>query len=187
MAETKRDKATLLANLADNQAAAVTPEHVRDLLESLDASRSAYYWTNNTTTTFTLQGSGGPGGSNFYKLNGNTSGKTNNRFSVTQNRATYNGAPNLKVDAFCAFSFSMDGGPYDIAFEFYHNGVSVPSSYQVVRAGGAGEIVHISMMAEVTGLVSGDYIEVWAANESAANRVFTPKAGYVNIQEMAIA
>lgn len=186
MADTKRLKSSLATLLADNTSGDISAQDVRDVLESFDLSRGACFWTGYATTTMVLQGSGGPGGTNYYRLLGTTTTKVVNRFTHTSpGRLQYTGPVSIKADFFAVFSYSVAGiGFNNIAFEFAINGTAQAPGYQVIYTALGTNVPHlVTLLSEAT-LAPNDYVEVHVANESAAGAILTPQAGVIQIQEM---
>lgn len=186
MADTKRLKSTLATLLADNTSGDISAQDVRDVLESFDLSRGACFWTGYAATTMTLQGSGGPGGTNYYRLQGTTTTKVVNRFThASPGRLTYTGPVQIKADFFAVVSFTIAGGigNNNIGFEFAINGTAQAPGYQLIEATLAGGPRCIALLSEAT-LAPLDYVEIHVANETAAGMTLTPAAGVFQIQEM---
>lgn len=189
MADTKRTKTDLLALLADNTSGDVSPQDLRDVVESWDLSRGGYYWSAFGTTTLTLQGTQGPGGTNYYKLGGTTATTPAGavRFTHTNpNRLTYTGTPDIRFNLRASFSFKMSAAAV-LGFQVYKNGAAEVHSYQQIDAefSLSALATHVSILADGT-LSTNDFLEVWANCQSAAGRVLTPLGGVVVVNEEAI-
>lgn len=188
MPDTKRAKATLATLLADNVSGDISPQDVRDVLESMDVARGAYYWTAFATTTITLQGTAVAGGTNRVKLAGTTTSKTLNRFvHASPNKLTYTGLalPSIRVDIFAQFCFTLDTSVQDLIFEIYKNGVYLAGSFATrhIRTLGLNEQVVIFGEDVFT---TTDFLEIMVANSTSAGTILTPLGGYINAQEIPI-
>ena len=181
MAETKRTKADLITNLADNTSGAISPEDIRDVVESWDLSRGGYYWSAFGTTTLTLQGTSGPGGTNYYKIGGTTTARSLNRHTHSSpNRIDYTGTPTIRYNLWAVISFEVDTAG-DIGLQVHKNGVAESASYQSIYAA-ANTRVQATIMLDGT-LATSDYLEIFANHQGAAGAVLISVGGFVVLEE----
>ena len=184
MADTKRTRTELATLLADNTSGDISPQDVRDFLESLDVGRGACYWSAFATTTIPSTGTAVAGGTNRVKVVGTTVSKTLNRFThASPGELKYTGTPTIRVDVFAQFCFSLDASAQHLAFELYKNGVFLAGSYTLQRYFTANTPAQVVLLGE-DDFALDDKVEIYVANTTSAGTILTPIAGYINVQEI---
>lgn len=119
---------------------------------------------NVTATTISLQNT-------FYKVAGATvAGEFVEKFTISaDNRATYSGALTgfFKVTAVAT---ATSGNNQLLRFRVAKNGVTHADSESKVTTSGSGRSENVKFQ-DILSLVTGDYIEIFVANGTAANNV----------------
>lgn len=126
------------------------------------ASIGAYIMTNNaTTTTATTAGT-------FYKIAGTTVAGTNvEKFTITDNRATYTGSLTSTFSVKASCSIDMQVGR-NFTFKIAVNG-QVQSSQSIVR--GLNTINLECSVFDTVELSTGDYVEVFVSSSQNSTNV----------------
>ena len=128
------------------------------------ASISEYYMINNATVTVI------PNTTTFVKIAGTTlSGTYVQRFTNTNNRATYTGALTkyFKVDAVLS---ANSGNNQLLIVRIAKNGTTIASSENQITTSGAGRSENIKSQTIVE-LSTNDYIEVFMQNSTATTNI----------------
>ena len=121
------------------------------------ASLSEYYVIDNLLSTTIVT----PG--TFVKINTNTiPGVFSQKFSLTNNRATYTGAVTRYFRLTSVFSASA-GSNHIILGKFAKNGVLIDSSQGKATTSGGNRAENIKCQT-IVALSPGDYIEAWVTN-----------------------
>lgn len=120
-------------------------------------SYSSYYMTSNSTlTTISVQGT-------YYKILGTTtSGTLTQRFTNTNNRATFTGTVNgfFKVD--CILTV-IESNNILFSICIAKNGIAIPSSQSTFTTSGNSKAENVSVT-DVVEIETDDYIEIFIAN-----------------------
>ena len=177
MADTKRTAADLLTNLfQDGQApGSITPQDMRDLIESMKAPCGGqYYESNATVTTLTAQNT-------WYKVAGTTSaGATSVDMDVatTSNKLIYTGTPDRHFRLESNFSFICSGNNQEIQFAWKYNGATMlPAIVSRFVATGA-DVGSTACHADKV-MSTNDYVELFARNVTGASTTITVKYLYL--------
>lgn len=128
------------------------------------ADVSQYYMNGNATAT-TVSATG-----TEYKVAGTTtSSSVTQKFTNTDNRATYNGALNRFFKVTAALSVSS-GNNNEIGVYIAKNGVIIADSeiYGTTNSGGRAESIVVQSLVQLT---SGDYIEIFVENNTATTNI----------------
>lgn len=133
-----------------------------------DAVTKNYVDTNkaygNCYMLANVTGTSVPGGiSNYVKIAGTTTAGELNQFTMSSdNQLTYTGT--LSIETYISVSiFGSDGTAINIlTFSIYKNGILIPAS-QMTALPNQNNIVNVTIFA-ITGMVTGDYIEVYCAD-----------------------
>lgn len=128
------------------------------------AAIASYYITGNAATTnLAVQGQ-------FYKIEGATlAGPDVSQFALAGNRATYTGARPAYFRVQGVVSLN-DGANREIAIRIALNDVTLPASQSVTNTGAAGRSQTVPVQAVVP-MLPGQYVELWAANLTAAGNM----------------
>ncbi len=130
------------------------------------AVTSSYYMKNNTTASALMVTS------TPTKIAGATiSAPSTQKFTNTNNRATYNGviSNNFKVSAVLS---ANSGNSHVLAAYVAKNGVVLPESFSLTTTNDSSRAESFTTQA-VVALTEGDYIEIWIANNSSSTNYVT--------------
>ena len=123
-----------------------------------------YYMNNNATaTTITVSGT-------YVKVAGTTSSGTFvEKFTLTDNRATYDGALQgfYKVSAILSMT---SGNNQDLTVRIAKNGTTSAQSATTVTTSGSGRSENVYCH-DIVSLTSTDYIEIFVTNETSTNNI----------------
>lgn len=137
-----------------------------------NSSSVANYWMRENLTATTISVIGDP-----VKVAGTTTnGASTQRFTHTNNRATYIGSltQNFKVEAIVSFT---TGNNQKVGIYIAKNGVPVTDSEMYATTSGSGDAESIAVQT-VLELQQNDYIEVWIENTSATQNI---TVGFLNL------
>lgn len=160
MADTPRTKAALATLFADNVAGDISPQDLRDFLESMSLPFGEMYVSTPSATTIT--------GASFQKLNGTTTLGQANLFDMpASNRLRYTGSVPMKFLVAAAFQCEdTSGDPKQLRLFVYDDsgaaGATVASSAFNHDTVNALDNPSGTVQAIVT-LDTNDYVEVHAA------------------------
>ena len=169
-ARTKDDFLNAVSGLfKDNAAGDISPQDLRDFVESLHPSFGSFYVTVPLDTVCTVQ-------STWYKAGadgGATTQVAAHRFTpMSPNRLTYNALPNVHLHIACSFSMMNSGNNRVIGVSIAKNGaVEAGSELQVKH--GTGSDVNAAALHWDLAASTGDYIEVFVRNVDAAGETLT--------------
>ena len=154
----KRTKADLDAIFADNTTGEISPEDIRDFIDSAALLGAGYFWAESATTTINTQG--------VYEVaTGTVTGVLASGFTVsTPNKALYTGSVDVDVLAIAFLSISC-GNNDVVGIQFGKNGTVIPSS-QIVRTMGAGNDIGAVSCSGLAELSPNDFIQLFIGNES---------------------
>jgi hypothetical protein len=105
------------------------------------------------------------------KINGvTTANSINQKFTHTNNRATYVGAINRSFKVTATLSVTSTSSNDQIGFYVAKNGSVIPDSemYVTTNTNSRAESVTIQT---ITNLVTNDYVEIWVENDTDASDV----------------
>jgi len=181
MVDTVRTKAALATLLADNTSGAISPQDLRDFMESMHSSYGSLYISASAATT--PAGAGTP----LKALGTTTSGGLRNFTMPANNRLLYSGTPTLHVSGTCSFTSSTASANKTLSYYAYHyddsagSGAVIASSQMQRRHSntdvGTGAL-HFHVDMDVN-----DYIEIWVANETDTTD-FTLDLAYLHLTGM---
>jgi hypothetical protein len=125
----------------------------------------AQYYMNNNATATTISAS-----NTFVKGAGTTTaGSVNQRFTLTDNRATYIGALNGIFKVTISVS-ATSGNNQDLRFRVAKNGTTIAQSEVQETTSGSGRSQTL-ICQDLVSLVTDDYIELWVANGSSSQNI----------------
>lgn len=119
MVDTARNKSALATLFLDNTTGAISPQDLRDLMESLHPSYASLYISSSASTTLSVQNT-------WYKASGTTTDVNLHRFSgktllAVDNRLQYTGTPDIHIHGVMSFSSSTDSGTNKtLGYAAYH-------------------------------------------------------------------
>ena len=174
MADTQRSRADLNTLLADNTSGDISPQDIRDMLETLHPSYGSNYISTPATTSITDS-------TNYFKCAGTTTDISLRNFSGktalgVDNRLRYDGAATVHIHGAVTISFSLASGTNKVLeFDVYHyddsaaSGAVVGSSKVSVNASSSAiqsTALHFDLM-----LDTNDYIELHVKNTTDTTNV----------------
>lgn len=166
MTDTQRTKAQLTTLCADNNIGAITPQILRDFIESSTPSTGLMHFHSPGVATTISAPSTFVKAANVTELHSNAY-----RFSQPlDNRLQYTGTASCVASIAASLSFTCAANNQTLAFAFYVNGVLVGSSKVRTRISTGTDVQAVTLLAQVV-LNNSDYIEVWVSNETAANNL----------------
>ena len=172
MADTARTKTALAALFADNTSQQISPQDLRDFLETMSPSFGGYYFSTPAATTCT-------DASTFYKAAGTTTETNSNRVTVaTTNRLTYTGTPTIHVHIAASVSFTTSGTNDVIAVALAKNGTVITGSDMQQYIGAGADIGSTALHFDAM-LSTNEYLELWVANNTVGGTTVTIENGYV--------
>lgn len=167
MADTQRSKSALATLLADNVSGDISPQDVRDFLETMHPGYASCYISTPAATTISDS-------TNYFKCGGTTTDISLHRFDgktalAVDNRLKYTGSPNVHIHGACTISFTIASGTNKVLeFDVYHyddsaaSGAVLGSSKVTVNASSTAAqstALHFDVMLE-----QNDYIELHVKN-----------------------
>jgi len=160
MAQTRRTLAQIWSLLADNTSEAISPTDHRDGLYTLLTMAAAYYFDTPAQTS--ISGSGTP----TLVSGATTALYTGDDWTISAtNRATYTGTPTMLVVAVSAVSMTAAASSKDTSWYFAKSGVAITGS-RSQRKIGTGTDVGSTIVVGITTVTTGQYIELFCANDS---------------------
>lgn len=179
MAETQRTLAALLTILADNTTGQISPEDVRDIVETLRAGHAELSLSSSAETSIATVDT-------FVKAAGTTtlSANAHNWTMPQDNRLTYGGTVARVVHVACSLSMTAAANNKLARLAIAKNGTIVTAS-EVQRFIATGADVGSTALHSMVSVDPTDYLEVWIANGTDnANMTLT----YLNlfVMDMAI-
>lgn len=172
MADTARTKSALATLLADNSVGAISPQDLRDFLESMHLSYGGMHITTAAATTIGSQStkSGVIDGNNYVKASGTTTAGDLKNFTMpSSNRLTYTGTPTVTVILIAQVSLSSASASQVIGFKWAKNGTVINSTFVARKTStNPTDIGASPMVGLVASVATNDYFELFIANESGA-------------------
>ncbi|MCC7147140.1 MAG: hypothetical protein IT443_11900 [Phycisphaeraceae bacterium] len=156
MPDTPRTKAALATLLADNTSGDISPQDLRDFLESMDLPYGEAYISSSASTSF-------PDDTTWTKISGTTTlGEASDFDMPASNRLRYTGAATRKFVVSIAFSFNDDGSGLPL-FRIAKNGTTAAKSEAGVPAswGFGGETAWAGCLQCIVELATNDYVELY--------------------------
>jgi len=164
MADTQRAKTSLATLLADNTSGDISPQDLRDFMESMDLATGLIYISSSAATTI-----GGAG--TFVKAAGTTTSIFLNRCTMpADNRLTYTGTPTVNGIAFASASISCGSASQEFGIRIAENGSTLATTDNRTWGATASQKHSISTWGYAA-LATNDYLEVFVCNETGANNI----------------
>ena len=171
MSDTQRTKAQLIALYPDNTTRLISPQDLRDLVESVACSNASMYVTAPAATVIATPGT-------FVKAAGTTTLVNQHRGTMpANNRLQYTGVAAVHAHIVCNLSVMCATNNQVVSFALFKNGVVVPHSIMDHFIGTGADIKIMTIHADVD-LVTNDYIELWTTNRTSTGSV-TVQLGYM--------
>lgn len=160
MPDTQRQLAEITALLADNTTGDISPQNIRDTVETLRNRAGGFSWTVPSATTI-------PGVSTDVKAAGSTVlGALADSFDMpTSNRLRYTGAATVAAFVVASLSFSTASSNQQVDMMIAKNGVVIAASRLRRKTGTGGDVGSTAIHADVS-LSTNDYLEVFVANQT---------------------
>lgn len=157
MTDTQRTKAALATLLSDNITQQISPQGVRDFLETMHPSFGLCYVTTPAESTISVAGT-------YVKGAGTTTSVGLHRFTMpVNNRLTYTGTPDIHVFYTATLSMTTAGTNVVLGFKIAKNDVVVADS-EVHRKVATGTDVGAAPLQGGLSMSTNDYLELWVAN-----------------------
>jgi len=160
MADTERTKADLLALYADNTSGDISPQDLRDLVETMDRPVGFMVVSTPATTTIGVAGT-------YYLAAGTTTLYVSRDFTMPQNnRLTYTGTPKILALVALSLTLSVSGtGNKTLAITLYKGGGEVSAKYRC-RSTLTGATCRSYTIMALVSMTTNDYLEIWITNET---------------------
>jgi len=159
MADTQRSKAALAALFGDNTSQQISPQDLRDFLESASNTYGSMYISAATSTTVATSGT-------YVKALGTTTSVNLNRVTMpANNRLTYTGTPDVHAHIALSVSFSTSGTNQTLGLAVAKNGSILTHSEIRNKSGAAGDLLSTALHADAM-LSTNDYLEIFVTNHS---------------------
>ncbi len=175
MAETQRTLTALLLLLADNGTGDISPEDVRDIVETFRSDHAQLYVSTPAATTIGVAGT-------FVKGAGTTtlsSPPTPENFSMpADNKLLYNGPAKRTVKVVCNFSVTCASSSQVLAFRMAKNGTDLVDSEIEHKIGTGADRVAASVAALIE-MVNTDYVELFLTNKTSTGAVTLEKMNMI--------
>lgn len=163
MVDTQRTKSALAALLADNITQDISPQDVRDFLESMHLAYGVMYVSTDAATSIAVIDT-------FVKVAGTTTQVAARNFTHSNNRLTYTGTPDINATCLVSFSMTSAGSNQEVDFKIAKNGVVIDDTL-IRRKIGTGSDLGAAHVQGFTSLSTNDFVELWVANHSAISNV----------------
>lgn len=172
MVDTAKTKTAIVALFADNEAGDISPQDLRDFVESMHPAYGGCYWSTPAATTIT-------DAATYYLAAGTTTETSSHRFTVSSaGRLTYTGAPAIHLHIACSVSFTIAGTGDVVALCIAKNGTPQTGSAARRKVGTGTDIGSTALHWDVP-MVTNDYIELYVANEDVGSTTITVENGYL--------
>jgi hypothetical protein len=165
MVDTQRSLADIISLFADNSTGAISPQDVRDQVETLRLSYGEIYVSTPGATSITDTTS-------YFDVNGTyTLGLTGVRFDMATNgQLRYTGVAPVEGIVLCTMSFTVAGTNDIVHLRLAKNGTSLPAT-EVQRKVSTGSDVGAIMAIGLVNLTTNDYVTAEVRNETATDNV----------------
>jgi len=180
----QKDKVDLNDNstgaFKDNTTKDITPEDIRDLVESMQLSHGSVYFSTAIETSIAAADT-------FVKAAGTTTAEDVYRMTTAvANRIVYTGTKDVHAEVTVTFSMTTAGNNKEIDFGIYHYDDSAASGSVVTgskirRKIGTGADLGAASTSASIDLEEDDYVEFWVANHTDDTNV-TIELGRMHVQ-----
>ncbi len=170
MVDTVRSLSAMQILLADNTNADISPQDIRDLMESLRASYGRISQQANASATVIADST------NFFVINmsGTVLHSLANDFDMpVSGRLRYIGVPDRVIFTVAIVSVDVGANNVEIHFRLGKNGVSDPETEMEYKKGSANAVpdVTVTMIAQLS---TNDYIELFVRNLDNTDNITIP-------------
>jgi hypothetical protein len=171
MSDTQRTKANLITLYADNTIGAITPQTMRDLIESFACSNASMYVTTPVATTIAVAGT-------FVKAEGATTLVGAHRGDMpANNRLRFTGTARVHIHLVANLSVKCSSNNQNVSFAIAKNGVVVDHSIMEHLITTGSDVKIMAIHADMD-LDPNDYVELWVTNNTSTASV-TVQRGYM--------
>lgn len=155
---TQRTYSELVALFPDNTSGAISPQDIRDFLESVRTVHGSLNLVTPAATTINVAGT-------YELINGVMVSGTHNALMTADasGRLTYNGASERHFHIVASISMTSQNNNQTVGFRIARNGVSDPVTQIRRRVGTGSDVGAVAIHGDEV-LSNGDYIEVFATN-----------------------
>ena len=163
---TQRSYAYLISALADNTTGDITPEVLRDFLDTVVIPDGKISMNGNATAT--TIGSAGT----FVKVAGTTVAGGNGHLTTegTANRITYTGPENRHFTAMVTVTFKVSAVNQVVSGKLAKNGVVLDDTLVTTLLKASGDEISMICVGDAV-LAENDYLEYWITNETNTNDI----------------
>lgn len=159
MADTARTKAALAALLADNVTEQISPQDIRDFLETMHPSFGSLYVSTAAETTVSVAGT-------YVKAAGTTTSVNLHRVTMpANNRLTYTGTPDIHAHIACSLSMTSINNNVTVGVGLAKNGTVLEHSKLNRRVGTGTDVGSTALHADAM-MSTNDYLEIFISNET---------------------
>ena len=159
MADVRKTHAQLTALLADNSSGDISPQDIRDMLESLVPAFGSFSLSAAVETSIATV-------STPVKCAGTTTAHTTPRdFTHTNGRLTYTGPTDQHLHVASTISFMTAGSNKVISFYLAKNGSVIAGSKTSRKIGTGSDVGSIALHWDLM-VSENDYVEIWVENET---------------------
>ena len=159
MVDTARTQAALAAILADNTSGDISPQDIRDFLETMNPSFGSLYFSTPAATTTVTPGT-------YLKVAGTTTSISLNRVTMpANNRLAYTGTPTVHAHIACSIDMTSGSNNQTAGFKIAKNDVVLDHSKVTRRISTGTDVGSTALHADVS-LATNDYVELWLTNET---------------------
>lgn len=170
MADTQRTLTAIKALLADNTAGDISPQDLRDVVETFTPPYGSYYLSSAAETSVSIAGT-------YVKVAGTTAANNLRDFTHSSGRLTYTGTVAQHFHLASTISFTAAGNNKLIAFKLAKNGTVVDGSYTPRFVSTGADVGSLALHWDEM-LDPNDYLEIWGTNETDTTN-FTAQALYL--------
>ena len=165
MADTQRSYSELIALLPDNSAGAISPQDMRDVVKSTVQPYGSWYSTSSSGTVIS-------GAGTYYKgvVTASAVNSSSDVSTDSGGRLTYNGVADRHFHIAVSVSMTSSSNNQIVGLQIANTGTTLAHS-TVRRKISTGADVGSTAIHADTMLSTGDYIELWATNETSASNV----------------
>lgn len=188
MADTQRSKSALATLFADNATGEISPQDLRDFLETMHPPYGSCYISSSAETSITDTTS-------FVKAAGTTTDVSLHRFDgktalSVDNRLKYTGSPDVHVHGVVSFSMSIASGTNKVLeLAAYHYDDSLASgdklTHSIVSRNASNTAIGTGALHFDVTLSTNDFIELHVRNTTDTTNV-TINNGYIFIMGMMV-
>jgi hypothetical protein len=168
---TSRTNSELQTLFADNTAGAISPQDLRDFLDSVTPKYGSLYYSTPAATTIAVAGT-------YYKAAGTTTALNLNEFTMpANNRLTYTGTTDVHLHIAYSLSCTCSGNTQVLGFSLAKNGTNIAESKLTRKVGTGSDVGAVALHWDLT-VSTNDYIELFVTNETSTATI-TIEQGYL--------